>query len=234
MYFVNWQRDITISTKNGRKVVIKKDKPIKSINEYVLVFVFTFMSLILLHPTPPIKIGRNLLENEGFLSRKKLSQIGILTPQLIQIEKDLIVEEFIGEGNLYTFLDSNKDMSFAFQVGKLTRKLHDAGYCFIDNKAQNYLIRNSQVYRTDLGLIQNKVNEYMKSLDIGIFLASLLDLGDGKYQQIEEFFLKGYKIEDESKPVMPHLSIIIRNIASLVLSSNHNNLAKNLISKSEI
>lgn len=234
MYFVNWQRDIRISTINGRKVVIKKDKPIKSLNEQVLVFIFTFMSLVLLHPTRPLRTGTNLLKNEGFLSRKKLSQIGILTPQLIQIDNDVIIEEFIEEGNLYTFLDRNNDMSFAFRVGKITRKLHDAGFCFIDNKAQNYLIRDSQIYRTDLGLIQNQATEYMKSLDIGIFLASLLDLGDGKYQQIENFFLKGYRNKDSSKFVMPYLSIIIRNIASLVLSSNHNNLAKNLLAKSEI
>ncbi|MGD9535061.1 MAG: hypothetical protein AB7V56_15000 [Candidatus Nitrosocosmicus sp.] len=234
MYFVNWQRDIRISTINGRKVVIKKDKPIKSLNEQVLVFIFTFMSLVLLHPTRPLRTGTNLLKNEGFLSRKKLLQIGILTPQLIQIDNDVIIEEFIEEGNLYTFLDRNNDMSFAFRVGKITRKLHDAGFCFIDNKAQNYLIRDSQIYRTDLGLIQNQATEYMKSLDIGIFLASLLDLGDGKYQQIENFFLKGYRNKDSSKFVMPYLSIIIRNIASLVLSSNHNNLAKNLLAKSEI
>lgn len=215
-------------------MVIKKDKPIKSLNEQVLVFIFTFMSLVLLHPTRPLRTGTNLLKNEGFMSRKKLSQIGILTPQLIQIDKDVIIEEFIEEGNLYTFLDKNNDMSFAFRVGKITRKLHDAGFCFIDNKAQNYLIRDSQIYRTDLGLIQNQATEYMKSLDIGIFLASLLDLGDGKYQQIEYFFLKGYRNKDSSKFVMPYLSIIIRNIASLVLSSNHNNLAKNLLAKSEI
>ncbi|KAF0868108.1 hypothetical protein E5N71_11680 [Candidatus Nitrosocosmicus sp. SS] len=215
-------------------MVIKKDKPIKSLNEQVLVFIFTFMSLVLLHPTRPLRTGTNLLKNEGFLSRKKLSQIGILTPQLIQIDNDVIIEEFIEEGNLYTFLDRNNDMSFAFRVGKITRKLHDAGFCFIDNKAQNYLIRDSQIYRTDLGLIQNQATEYMKSLDIGIFLASLLDLGDGKYQQIENFFLKGYRNKDSSKFVMPYLSIIIRNIASLVLSSNHNNLAKNLLAKSEI
>lgn len=215
-------------------MVIKKDKPIKSLNEQVLVFIFTFMSLVLLHPTRPLRTGTNLLKNEGFMSRKKLSQIGILTPQLIQIDKDVIIEEFIEEGNLYTFLDKNNDMSFAFRVGKITRKLHDAGFCFIDNKAQNYLIRDSQIYRTDLGLIQNQATEYMKSLDIGIFLASLLDLGDGKYQQIEHFFLKGYRNKDSSKFVMPYLSIIIRNIASLVLSSNHNNLAKNLLAKSEI
>lgn len=234
MYFVNWQRDITFSIVDGKKVVIKKNKPIKSINEHVLVFVFTFLSLILLHPTSPLKTGKNLLENEGYLSRKKLSEIGILTPALFQIDEEVIVEEFIEEGNLYTYLDSNTDMSFALIVGKITRKLHDSGYCFIDNKAQNYLIRNSEIYRTDLGLIQNQVTEYMKSLDIGIFLASLLDLGDGKYQQIEKLFLKGYRDEDSSKFVMPHLSVIIRNIASLVLSSNHNNLARNLISKSRI
>lgn len=232
MHFVNWQRDITVSTIDGKKVVIKRNKPIKSINEHILVFVFTFMSLVLLHPTPPLKTGINLLENEGFASRKRLAEIGIPTPKLIQINNDMIIEEYFEEGNLYTYLSRNTDMSFAYSVGIITRKLHDNGFCFVDNKAQNYLIRNSHAYRTDLGLIQNRATNYMKSVDIGIFLASLLDLGNGKYQKIERLFLEGYMEKDKPTFHMPYLSIIVRNIASLVLASNHSNLAKNLLSKS--
>jgi hypothetical protein len=74
----------------------------------------------------------------------------------------------------------------------------------------------------------------MKSLDIGIFLASLLDLESTKYKKIEEEFLEGYTRKIKSSRSIPYLSIIIRNIASLVLAANHKNLAKNLLSKSDI
>jgi hypothetical protein len=74
----------------------------------------------------------------------------------------------------------------------------------------------------------------MKSLDIGIFLASLIDLENQKYKKIEKHFIMGYTRDIKSNQKIPFLSIIIRNIASLVLAANHNNLAKNLLAKSEI
>ena len=234
MHFVNWQRDIVISSIHGQKVVIKKNKPIKNIHEYLLVFMFTFLSLILLHPCSPIKTGKVILRNEGYVSRKELEKIGILTPKLIDINAEIIVEEYFEGGNLYAYLINNDNLSIVQQVGSITRTLHDNGACFIDNKAQNYLVRNSEIYRTDLGLIQYKATEFMKSLDIGIFLASLLDLENKKYKKIEKQFIAGYTRNIKGKQKIPYLSIIIRNIASLVLVSNHNNLAMNLLAKSEI
>lgn len=234
MHFVNWQRDISISTIDGQKVVIKRNKSIKNIHEYLLVFSFTFLSLILLHPSSPLKTGNYILRNEGFSARKELEKIGIHTPKLLQIDSDVIVEEYFEDGNLYKYLKNNNDFGIVHQVGWITRTLHDNGACFIDNKAQNYLVRNSKIYRTDLGLIQNKANEFMKSLDIGIFLASLLDLESKKYKKIEEHFIAGYICDTKSNQRIPYLSIIIRNIASLVLASNHNNLVTNLLTKSDI
>lgn len=234
MHFVNWQRDIVISSIDGQKVVIKKNKAIKNIHEYLLVFMFTFLSLILLQPSSPLKTGKYILRNEGYSSRKDLEKMGILTPKLIDIDAEIIVEEYFEGGNLYSYLKNNDNSSIVHQVGSITRTLHDNGACFIDNKAQNYLVRNSEIYRTDLGLMQNKATEFMKSLDIGIFLASLLDLENKKYKKIEEQFIEGYMKNIKSNQKIPYLSIIIRNIASLVLASNHNNLAMNLLTKSDI
>jgi len=234
LHFVNWQRDIVISSIDGEKVVIKKNKAIKNIHEYLLVFMFTFLSLILLQPSSPLKTGKSILRNEGYSSRKDLEKMGILTPKLIDIDAEIIVEEYFEGGNLYSYLKNNDNSSIVQQVGSITRTLHDNGACFIDNKAQNYLVRNSEIYRTDLGLMQNKATEFMKSLDIGIFLASLLDLENKKYKKIEEQFIEGYMKNIKSNQKIPYLSIIIRNIASLVLASNHNNLAMNLLTKSDI
>ncbi|WP_148687046.1 hypothetical protein [Candidatus Nitrosocosmicus hydrocola] len=234
MHFVNWQRDIVVSHIEGQKVVIKKNKTIKNIHEYLLVFMFTFMSFILLHPCAPLKTGKFILRNEGFSSRNELEKIGIHTPRLIKIDQEIIVEEYFEGGDLYAYLKNNDNLTIVQQVGSITRTLHDNGACFIDNKAQNYLVRNSEIYRTDLGLIQNKATEFMKSLDIGIFLASLLDLENAKYKQIEALFLEGYRRNIKSNQKIPYLSTIIRNITALVLASDHENLAKNLLAKSDI
>jgi tRNA A-37 threonylcarbamoyl transferase component Bud32 len=229
---VNWQRDIAISKIDGKMVVIKRNKTVKSINEYLLVFVFTFMSFVLLHPTSPFRTGKSILLNEGSLSRQKLKDLGIPTPRLIEINNDVIIEEYIDGGNLYGFLQKNNNLEIVYKVGIITRNLHDSGSCFIDNKAQNYLVKDLEIIRTDLGLIQNHASEYTKSVDIGIFLASLLDLDNEKYKIIEKSFLDGYK----SKPIdkLPHLTVIVRNIVALVLVSDHSNLAKNLLKKSDI
>jgi len=229
---VNWQRDIAISKIDGMTVVIKRNKTVKSINEYLLVFIFTFISFVLLHPTPPFRTGKSILQNEGSSSRQKLKKLGIHTPKLIEINKEVIIEEFIDGGNLYAFLQKNDNLDIVQKVGTITRILHNSGSCFIDNKAQNYLVRDLEIIRTDLGLIQNHASEYGKSLDIGIFLASLLDLDNEKYKIIEKSFLDGYKSSPADK--LPYLSVIVRNIAALVLVSDHSNLAKNLLKKSDI
>lgn len=229
---MNWQRDIVISKVNGKRVVIKKNKSVKNINEYLLIFVFTFISFILMHPTPPPKIGKSILFNEGAVSRKNLQNLGISTPHLVEINEHVIVEEYIDGGNLYKYLKNNDNLEIVFKVGIITRKLHNSGYCFLDNKAQNYLVKGLEIVRTDLSLIQKQTSEYSKSLDIGIFLASLLDLEKEKYIIIEKLFLKGYKVNSKDK--LPYLSIIVRNIAALVLVSDHSNLVRNLLMNSDI
>ncbi len=185
-----------------------------------------------MHPTPPFRIGKSILLNEGAFSRQKLKVLGIHTPRLIEINKDVIIEEYIDGGNLYGYLQKSNNLEIVYKVGKITRSLHDSGSCFIDNKAQNYLVKDLEIIRTDLGLIQNHASEYTKSVDIGTFLASLLDLDNEKYKIIEKSFLDGYKNNSTDK--LPYLSVIVRNIAALVLVSDHSNLAKNLLNKSDI
>ena len=185
-----------------------------------------------MHPTPPFRIGKSIMLNEGSFNRQKLKDIGIHTPKLMEINKDVIIEEYIDGGNLYGFLKRSNNLEIVSKVGTITRSLHNSGSCFIDNKAQNYLVKDLEIIRTDLGLIQNQATEYTKSLDIGIFLASLLDLDNEKYKIVEQSFLEGYKTNPNDK--LPYLSVIVRNIAALVLVADHSNLAKNLLKKSEI
>jgi tRNA A-37 threonylcarbamoyl transferase component Bud32 len=229
LYSVNWQRDIEITIIDGRKVIIKKDKATKLINEYLLVFLYSLISILLLHPSSPPKLGKSVLLNEGKENRRKLNEIGITTPRLHHISNDTIIEEYIEGGNLYTFLKNDGDLEIVFKAGVITGKLHNAGFCFIDNKAQNYLVNRSDLIRTDIGFIQKKNSLYSKSVDIGIFLSSLIDLDREKYKIIEQVFLEGIKAESKNK--IPYLSTIVRNISALGLSSNHHNLITNLFLK---
>ena len=226
MYSVNWQRDIEIALVDGRKVIIKKDKATKIINESLLVFLYSLISILLLHPSSPPKLGKSVLLNEGEENRRKLNKMGIPTPRLHHISNDTIIEEYVEGGNLYKFLKNGGNLEIVFKAGVITGKLHKAGFCFIDNKAQNYLVNRSDLIRTDIGLIQKKKSIYAKSVDIGIFLSSLIDLDREKYKTIERVFLEGVKAGSENK--IPYLSTIVRNISSLGLSSNHHNLIINL------
>ncbi|HEY6536661.1 MAG TPA: hypothetical protein VIY08_12810 [Candidatus Nitrosocosmicus sp.] len=226
MNWVNWQRDIKVTVLNGKKVIIKKDKFTKAINEYFLIFLYSLISVVLLHPSPPPKLGHMILRNESQKNRTLLNKLGIPTPHLYYLSKDTLIEEYIEDGNLYKFLKNNGDINIVFKAGSITAKLHQAGFCFIDNKAQNYLVKNSNLIRTDIGFIQKQNSIYAKSLDVGLFLSSLIDLDGEKYKRIEKTFLEGLKSESNER--IPYLSIIIRNISSLGISSNHYNLIANL------
>jgi tRNA A-37 threonylcarbamoyl transferase component Bud32 len=223
---MNWQRDVEVTDLNGKKVIVKKDKSTKVFNEYFLIFLYSIVSVFLLHPTPPPKFGRSVMINESEPNRKKLDKLGIPTPRLYYISKDKIIEEFIEDGNLYKFLKSDGNIDIVFKAGVITGKLHKAGFCFIDNKAQNYLVNRSELFRTDIGFIQKQSSIFAKSLDIGLFLSSLIDLDSTKYKLVEKCFLDGFKSETGSE--FPYLSIIIRNISSLCISLNHHNLIMNL------
>ena len=91
------------------------------------------------------------------------------------------------------------------------------------------MLKDPNLVRTDIGFIQKQNSIFAKSLDIGIFLSSLIDLDGKKYKIIEKTFLDGFKSESGNK--IPYLSIVVRNISSLAISSNHYNLIMNLYGK---
>ena len=72
MNWVNLQRDIKITKLDGRKVIIKKDKVTKVINEYFLIFLYSLISVILLHPSSPPNLGRSILINESKENRQNI------------------------------------------------------------------------------------------------------------------------------------------------------------------
>lgn len=228
MYFVNWQKDITVEELQGHKVVIKRDKPTKSFHEYLLASTYTLVSILLAHPSSPPILGNMTLKNEDQNMRHYLKKLGIRTPLLISLSDTLLVEEYIECGDLYTAFSDQRDISsLAFQAGVLTGRLHNAGYVFIDNKSQNYLVTfDNSLIRTDLAFIQRKNSVFSQSMDIGSFLASVIDLHKSYYTAIEDAFFDGYS--SETKCGFPYLSIILRNTLAIGLASNHVSMVKNM------
>lgn len=231
MYFVNWQREISIAEINGKKVVVKRNKLSKNLHDYLLAISYSMLSILLAHPSEPPELGKKMTMNEGFEMREKLRLIGIPTPSLMSISKTSLIEDFIGGGNLHHALSNGRNSSLAFNAGIITGRLHKSGYSFIDNKSQNYLVTFSRkVLRTDLAFIQKKDSIFARSMDIGSFLGSLLGMDCKKYKEIEDAFYAGYY--SEVKTTMPYLSIILRNLLGFGLSLN-SNWIKNILQDSD-
>ena len=230
MYFINWERKITRTKLGNNIVVIKKNKSFTSLRQFILIFCFTLMSICSGNPTNPPQIGKRILENESSESRNKLKLIGINCPKLFSITEKEIIEEYIDSGNLYSFFSTGKSNDLALQVGKITGKLHQNGLVFVDNKCQNFLVTNErELIRIDLGFIQKNDSVFAQSMDIGSFLASILDLEPQTYRLLEKEFLIGYRIMTNKK--IPYLSIILRNILALGFGYSHKNMLKNMLNK---
>ena len=227
MFFVNWQRDISIEELNGKKVVVKRNKSTKAFHEYLLISTYTLISILLAHPSQPPPIGKMTLKNEGYHTRTSLSELGIPTPRLISISDNTLVEEYVEGGDLYKALSTGRHDLLAFQAGSITGRLHKAGYVFIDNKSQNYLVSSEKlIVRTDLGFMQKKDSTFSRSMDIGSFLASVIDFERLDYEMIEKAFFDGYRSEME---MIPYLSIILRNLLSVGFTSNQFMMIRNIV-----
>ena len=230
MYFFNWERKITKVLLGSNNVVLKKTKPFTNLRQFILIFGFTLISILSGNPSSPPRIGGTIIENESFESRNKLKLIGIITPKLFSISYDEIVEEYIEGGNLYFHFSTKKANDLAFQAGKITGILHKNGLVFIDNKCQNFLVnKNREVVRIDIGFIQKSKSLFSQSMDIGSFLASILDLEPLIYREVAKEFLVGYLNMTNNK--IPYLSIILRNILALGFVYRHNNMLKNMLNK---
>jgi tRNA A-37 threonylcarbamoyl transferase component Bud32 len=221
LYFVNWQREISIKEIDGKKVVVKRNKISKNLHDYLIVISYAILSILLAHPSSPPELGNKMTSNEGTNMREKLRSIGIPTPSLILISDNLLIEEFIPGGNLHEALSNGSDLSLAFSAGIITGRLHKLGYSFVDNKSQNFLVSSTRkVLRTDLAFIQKKDSIFAKSMDIGSFLGSLLGLDIRKYKVVQDAFCEGYY--SEVKTPIPYLSIPLRNILGFGLSLSSN------------
>lgn len=209
---------------NGQKVVVKRNKPTKEFHEFLLIAIYSLISVLLAHPSAPPAFSE-IMRNEGRDMRKNLEKIGVSTPELISISDNHLVEEYIVGGDLYMALVSGQPAGLAFGAGCLTGRMHKAGYAFVDNKAQNYLVRGNSVMRTDLGFIQKSSSHYARSMDIGSFLASIMDLD--RYMEIEKAFFEGYLLESGYK--FSYISIVIRNVLSLGFSSDSKMTLRNMV-----
>lgn len=215
---------MSLEERNGQKVVVKRNKPTKQFHEFLIIYAYSLISLLLFHPSTPLTFSE-IIRNEGCEMRKNLRKIGISTPMLLSMSDAGLIEEYIEGGDIYRALASGGDIVLAYEAGCITGKLHQAGYTFVDNKAQNYLARGESVIRTDLGFMKKTNSHYSKSMDIGSFLASVMDLD--RYGEIAKSFHDGYRSEADSK--FSYLSIVIRNVLSTGFSSSSKTTLRNML-----
>jgi hypothetical protein len=202
-----------LEERNGQKVMVKRNKPTKQFHEFLIVYAYSLISMLLFHPSAPLTFSE-IIRNEGYEMRKNLKKIGIPTPILLSMSDTDLVEEYIEDGDIYRALASGGNVMLAYKAGCITGRAHRAGYTFIDNKAQNYL-----------GFMRKTNSRYSKSMDIGSFLASVMDLN--RYGEIAKSFHDGYVSEAGSD--FQYLSIIIRNVLSAGFSSNSKTTLRNML-----
>lgn len=224
MYFVNWQRQILFEERAGQKVVVKRNKDTTEFHEYILIGTYVAISFLLGHPSRPPLIG-SIPRNEGPSTREMLGRIGIPTPRLLSISDEEVVEEFVEGGDLYRALVSGASPGLVRAAGATTGRLHSAGYVFTDNKAQNFLVRHDTLLRTDLGFLQKSSSTFARSMDVGSFLASIMDLAS--YGELEGQFFDGYRSETGRN--FPYLSIVLRNILAAGFASDSKITARNMM-----
>lgn len=210
--------------RNGRRVVVKRNKATKDFHEFIITYTYSLISFLLAHPSSPTAPSE-IMANEGHLMRENLARLGVPTPELIAISDQYLIEEYVEGGDLYRAFVSSGSSELASGAGALTGKMHRAGYAFVDNKAQNYLVKEKSVVRTDLGFTKSSCSEFAKSMDVGSFLASAMDLKS--YSEIENRFYKGYIAETGHG--FSHLAIVIRNLLSLGFSSDSTIMFQNMI-----
>jgi tRNA A-37 threonylcarbamoyl transferase component Bud32 len=213
-----------LEERNGQKVMVKRNKPTKQFHEFLIMYAYSLISILLFHPSAPLTFSE-IIRNEGYEMRKNLSKIGISTPMLLSMSDTILIEEYIEGGDIYRALASGGNVVLAYEAGSITGKAHQAGYTFVDNKAQNYLARGESVIRTDLGFIKRTNSYFSKSMDIGSFLASVMDLD--RYREIAKSFHDGYR--SEAGVEFPYLSIVIRNILSAGFSSSVKTTLRNML-----
>jgi len=219
---------VSLEERNGRKVIVKRNKSTKSFHEFLILYAYSLTSILLFHPSAPIAFSE-IIRNEGYEMRRNLKMIGISTPVLLSISRKDLIEEYIEGGDIYRALASGGNVMLAYKAGRITGKAHHAGFTFIDNKAQNYLVSGESVIRTDLSFVKEDISCYSKSMDIGSFLASVMDLD--RYPEIARSFHDGYISEVGGD--FSYLSIIIRNLLSAGFSSNSKKTLKNMLSDSK-
>ncbi|MDQ3835548.1 MAG: hypothetical protein M3270_01260 [Thermoproteota archaeon] len=215
---------MSLEERNGQKVIVKRNKPTKRFHEFLILYAYSLISILLFHPSAPIAFCE-ILRNENYQMRRNLRMIGIPTPVLLSISETALIEEYIEGGDVYRALASGGSVMLAYKIGRITGKAHQAGYAFVDNKAQNYLVRGESVIRTDLGFMKKTISSYSRSMDIGSFLASVMDLE--AYLEISKSFYDGYKSEADGN--LSYLSIIIRNLLSAGFSSSSSTTLKNML-----
>ena len=150
---------MSLEERNGQKVIVKRNKPTKQFHEFLIIYAYSLISMLLFHPSAPLTFSE-IIRNESHEMRRNLEKIGIPTPMLFSMSDTDLIEEYIEGGDIYRALASGGNVMLAYKAGSITGKAHQAGYTFLDNKAQNYLAGGESVVRTDLGFMRRTNSHY--------------------------------------------------------------------------
>jgi len=197
---LEWRTNsIKIEYADGCKVLIKEFDVIKPTLIFTLYNIACFVDNLL--NLSVIKTEdyffpslRERVENE-IKAREILSELGVKHPKIHWCKENVICMEYIDGKNILDFYrdgSSEEVYEVSKRIGFEIRRVHEAGYAFIDCRAENYIIgSDGEIYRVDLEFFTKKTR-FRSLCDIVTYDVSILGLSEDKCMTAIRGFHDGY------------------------------------------
>jgi tRNA A-37 threonylcarbamoyl transferase component Bud32 len=134
------------------------------------------------------------VENE-IRARNILSELGVKHPRIHWYKDNVICMEYVDGKTILDFYrerNLKEIYEFSKRIGFEVRRVHEAGYAFIDCRAENYITRNDgEIYRLDLEFFTEKTR-FRSLCDIVTYDVSILGLSEDKCMSAIRGFHDGY------------------------------------------
>ncbi|MDI6798818.1 MAG: hypothetical protein QMD12_02360 [Candidatus Aenigmarchaeota archaeon] len=196
--FGGFTREVSVR-KIGNNVVVVKIYP--DLKPLFVDFSKSTFSLLFLLPKISFLSKEERIQRE-IIGHEKLAEIGIPVPKILEFSTrdGLLVEEYIDGTNLYQLIKKSEKTereSISYETGKITGFLHSKGYSFFDNRPQNYIFKDSKIFRVDLETFEVAPSLFERCLDVISFTESF----SGKIRNhVYNSFISGYETYSKYHP----------------------------------
>lgn len=192
MLSYGWTNVLFLGLLNFKKVIVKAFyfNP----RTFLLLAVYVLASFLRLEIPPALPIlPKSRIRNE-MKANNVLMSLGIKVPRTLSSD-EFVIFDIIDGLNMGEFLKIDQNIKtmrrIAYSKGVELAKVHNKGFAFIDNKAENTIItKDLELYSIDHEFFCFEAKEFQRELD---FITLAATLPSEKYEEFWKSFCLGYK-----------------------------------------